>query len=90
MNLRKELERMDGFVRDNISYGYKEDIWIRMIAVLDAVDALGAAITDAGYTWTPAMRDAYERASGTTEKAKSPKKKANDFHPKGYHMRGRG
>ncbi len=35
-----------------------------MLDVLDAVDALGVAIADAGYAWSPEMRAAYERASG--------------------------
>ena len=40
----------------------------RMDALLDriaeleaALDALGVAIADAGYTWTPEMRAAYEK-----------------------------
>lgn len=28
---------------------------------MDGLDALGVAIADAGYTWTPEMRAAYER-----------------------------
>lgn len=31
-------------------------------AVTKAVDDLGLAIADAGYTWTPGMRKAYEKA----------------------------
>jgi hypothetical protein len=32
----------------------------RYDALREAIDALGVAIADAGYAWTPAMRKAYE------------------------------
>lgn len=38
-----------------------EDEIERLRAALDALDALGVAIADAGYTWTPEMRAAYEK-----------------------------
>ena len=62
MSLRNELERLDRHTQAGDSYGYKQDIWRQMLDVLDAIDALGVAIADAGYTWTPEMRAAYERA----------------------------
>lgn len=65
MNLREELERLDDAVITGASYGFDQSIWRRMIGVLDQVDALGLAIAEAGYTWTPAMRSAYERATET-------------------------
>ena len=33
------------------------------------LDALGVAIADAGYAWTPAMRTAYEHAHDAAHKA---------------------
>jgi len=35
-------------------------VW-RVDAYKKKLDELGLAIVDAGYTWTPAMRKAYER-----------------------------
>lgn len=35
---------------------------------LSALDELGMAITNAGYTWTPEMRKAYERGVREQEK----------------------
>jgi hypothetical protein len=64
MTLRDEIERLDAAVADGRHYSFRQSIWQEMIAALDAVDALGVAIADAGYTWTPEMRAAYELASG--------------------------
>jgi hypothetical protein len=62
--LRTELERLDAAVIAGRNYSYDQRIWRQMLDVLDAGDALGIAIADAGYTWTPEMRAAYERMSG--------------------------
>ncbi len=90
MNLRDELERIDSAVIDRQPYGFEQTIWRRMLDALNAVDELGVAIADAGYTWTPEMRAAFERATETTASPKAERKPINDWHPKGYHMRGRG
>ncbi len=58
MTLRNELERLDTAVIAGTHYGFEQTIWRQMLDVLDAVDELGVAIADAGYTWTPAMRRA--------------------------------
>lgn len=63
MTLRKELERLDAAAVSGKDYGFPQDIWRRMLNVLDQLDRLGVAIADAGYMWTPEMREAYERAS---------------------------
>jgi hypothetical protein len=55
-------------VTDGANYKFEQTLWRRILDMLDAVDALGVAIADAGYTWTPEMRSAYERASGNGEK----------------------
>lgn len=68
MKLRDELERLDQAVTDGANYKFEQTLWRRILDMLDAVDALGVAIADAGYTWTPEMRSAYERASGDSEK----------------------
>ncbi len=65
MTLRDELEALDLAVLRNRHYSFDQKIWQRMLNVLDAVDSLGVAISDAGYTWTPRMREAYEIATST-------------------------
>lgn len=61
--LRDELERIDEAVHSGRAYGFEQTIFRRMLDTLDQVDALGLAISDAGYVWTPEMRAAYERAT---------------------------
>lgn len=63
MELRDELERLDSAVLSGRSYGIKQDLFRKMLDTLKAVDDLGIAIAEAGYEWTPAMREAYERAT---------------------------
>ena len=45
-------------------------LWLRLVnanlhisALKESADELGVAIADAGYTWTPAMRKAYRKAT---------------------------
>jgi hypothetical protein len=61
--MRRELETLDEAAISGSDYAFEGTIWRRMLAVLDAVDALGVAIADAGYAWTPGMRAAYEKAT---------------------------
>ena len=69
MTLRDELQHLDLMVVSGRPYGFEQSIFRRMLAALDAFDDLGLAITDAGYAWSPAMRDAYERATdGASER----------------------
>lgn len=64
--LLAELERLDAAVEQGRDYSFDSIIWLRMLTALRAVDALGVAIANAGYSWTPEMRKAYEEATNLT------------------------
>jgi hypothetical protein len=89
MTLRDELEKLDLAVCNGEQYGFDQTIWGRMLTTLDCVDALGLAIADAGYVWTPEMREAYEQATGLYGDA-TEQLNLKGWLPKGYHMRGKG
>jgi len=65
MSILDRLAALDAAVTSGEHYGIEQDIFRAAIDEITrkstALDALGVAIADAGYTWTPAMRDAYER-----------------------------
>lgn len=75
MELSDVAEMLHGFMEDADSCSNEEradtceamELKVRaaiteMQALRNALDTLGVAIADAGYTWTPEMRKAYEVA----------------------------
>lgn len=88
MSLRDELEQLDLAVCAGKEYGFDQTIWGRMLTTLDCIDALGVAIADAGYVWTPEMREAYEQATELNGDA-TEKDGLKGWLPNGYHMRGK-
>ncbi len=53
---RAEIERRDMSIEEWV---YEQHVEVKRLRA--ALDALGVAIADAGYTWTPEMRAAYEK-----------------------------
>lgn len=56
------VEHTAGMFEDPVSVcGLLDEAAREIEGLQDKLDALGVAICNAGYTWTPGMRDAYER-----------------------------